>query len=178
VTDVQTLHDYAVELLEACSEAVATTVGGPIERALVAAGSPALDCCDQLVVNVAGLSLENTSPTTPVTAPSHRLTTTGQFILAAYQVTVTRCVTVVDDDQGVLIPTPAELTADAQKVNEDIWAIWNVVAAKCLAGELFGGRCKAVYFDPPVPLDTSGGCGGWVWLIRPSIDGYQTQVVV
>lgn len=173
MTDVQTLHDYAVELLEACNEALATTPAGAIERAFVAPGTPALDCCPQLTVNVAGLGLENTSPTTPVTAPAHRLTTTGQFILASFQVTVARCVHISEDNaQAIMLPSPGELTEDAKVINADIWAMWNAVAAKVAAGELFGGRCKAIYFDPPTPLETAGGCGGWIWMLRPSIDGY------
>jgi hypothetical protein len=173
VSDVSTLTDYAAELLDACSAAVATTIGGPIGRAFVASAVPALDCCPQLTVHVGGLQLEQTSPSTPVTAPGHKLTTTGMLILAVYVVTVVRCQPVGSENRQVWVaPTPAELAAAAIASDQDLWAIWNTVAQKHNAGELFGGRCPAIYFDPPIPLLVEGACGGWQISFRPAIDGY------
>jgi hypothetical protein len=169
VADAATLTDYAVELLDACADAVASTVGGPIGRAFVASALPALDCCPQLTVHVEGLQAENTSPTTPVTAPSHRLTTTGILFLAVYVVTVVRC---QPPQEGRNSPSIAKLQEAAVASNQDLWAIWNTVATRHAAGQLFGGRCGPIYFDPPTPLLVEGLCGGWTLTFRPQIDGY------
>jgi hypothetical protein len=173
-SDVSTLGVWAQDLLDAASQAVATTVGGPIERAFVSAGPPALDCCPQLSVHVASLTVENTSPTTPVTAPGHRITTTGMIFLATLVVTVARCVPISEENRQIIVPpSPESLTRSAVEIDEDLWAIWNLVAELQLNGEIFGGRCKALYYDPPTPLATEGGCGGWVWNVRAAIDGYK-----
>jgi hypothetical protein len=177
VADVRTLSDYAAELLVACETALATTDGGFDKfRSYVSPGAPALDCCPQLTVHVGGLSLDQTSPTTPVTAPGHKLTTTGQLILATLVITVARCVPLSEENRQIItLPTPASLTAVADLIDQDIWAIWNTVANMARAGELFGGRCPALYFDPPVPLTTEGGCAGWTMSVRAAISGYPTD---
>ena len=176
MSDVGTLTDYALELLDVCDDATATTIGGrvseqPNGRVFLAAALPALDCCPQLTVHVGGLGIENTTPTTPVTAPSHRLTTTGMLMLAVYIVTVVRCQPASSDQRGNP-PTPAALQAAAIQSDQDLWAIWNAVAVAHNAGDLFGGRCPALYFDPPTPLLVEGACGGWEIPFRAAIDGY------
>lgn len=173
MSDVGTLTDYALELLDVCEAAVGSTVGGPIERAFLASALPALDCCPQLTVHIGGLGIENTVPTTPVTAPAHRLTTTGMLMLAVYVVTVVRCQPVSKENRQVFVPpSPDELAAAAIESDQDLWAIWNTVAAAHNAGSLFGGRCPALYFDPPTPLLVEGACGGWEIPFRAAIDGY------
>ena len=182
MSDVGTLTDYAAELLDVCDDATASTVGGrvseqPKGRAFVASALPALDCCPQLTVHVGGLQIENTSPTTPVTAPGHRLTTTGMLFLALYVVTVVRCQPISKGNRQIIVPPdPDELQAAAIQSDQDLWAIWNRVAAEHNAGNLFGGRCPTLYFDPPSPLLVEGACGGWEIPFRAAIDGYPVAV--
>ena len=120
------------------------------------------------------MSVENTAPTAPVTAPGHRFASTGMLFLSTLIVTVVRCVPIGEDNaQAFTIPAPDSLTAVALEIDEDLWAIWNTVANMAAADELFDGRCAALYFDPPVPMPTEGGCGGWTIPFRAAIGGYR-----
>ena len=172
---VDTTFELATGLLEACEDAVAATVGGPIDRSFVTFAHPVLDCeVDQLTVHIATIAFENTQPTVPPPAPGHRSSKRfGSLILVTYYVTVARCVTVTRDNGNVIVPpTPAELADDAQRLNQDAWSIWNTVTNRIAAGELFQGACKAAYLDGMMPLAGSGGMAGWTWQIRAAIDGY------
>ncbi len=170
-SDVDTLYAFAVELLGVSSAALSTTVGGSIGRAFVSPTLPALDCCPQLTVDVRTLSLELTSPTTPITALGHRVgSAPGALILATLVITVARCTPTVQQNS---LPSVAAMQASARETTEDLWAIWNAIFALDRAGELFAGRCAALYLDPPVPLNAEGGCVGWVIPVRPAIDGYR-----
>ena len=95
------------------------------------------------------------------------------LILAVYVVTVVRC---QPSFEGREPPPIAPMQEAAIKSDQDLWAIWNFVAAAHNAGELFGGRCPALYFDPPTPLLVEGMCGGWEIPFRAAIDGYPVTV--
>lgn len=171
---VTELADYAEELLALANAALATTDAGEIPRAFVAPAAPALDCCPQLTVHVQSILLENTSPTSPVTAPGHRLVTTGAVFLASLVVTVVRCIPVSEGHSP--IPTAAAQQAAALTLDTDLWAIWNAIATAKRAGTLFGGRCPALYLDPPSPQLAEGACAGWVIPIRAAIPGYKVAL--
>lgn len=170
-SDVTTLGTYAQELLAACEDALATTVGGVPDRSFVSAGLPALDCCPQLTVHVQGVTAELTSPALPTDA-GHRVNF-GMLILTRMVVTIARCAPTVEFAGDTIVPpSAAELTASALEVDQDMWAIWNKLYTIKAEGNIFNGACSALYFDGGTPLDTEGGCAGWTFEVRAAIDGY------
>lgn len=168
MSDVATLFDFADELLTVANQALATTVGGAIDRAFVSPTLPALDCCAQLTVDVRSIQFETTSPTNPLPAIGHRAT--NALYLAVLVITVARCAPVVGQNT---LPSIADMETSSRETTEDLWAIWNTLQALKREGLLFGGKCPALYIDPPVPLNAEGGCVGWVVSVRPAIDGYE-----
>lgn len=164
---LQTPYIWAQQLLDIAVAAVATTTGGPITRAFVAAGLPALDCCPQLTVHTSGWGLLPTFATGALT-PGHRRTV-GAVRYVRYALTVVRC-SPTQNDKGD--PPPPSVQSDAAAlINEDAFAIIDAVTAADYAGILFGGTCREFYFDGGNSLDPQGGCVGWVINYRASIDG-------
>lgn len=160
------LHDLATAVLEAAQTLLATTAGGPAGDAFVCHGDPALDCCDQLTVNVIGIGEAATGPVTAL-GPGQRHRAPGRVNLTALNVTMTRCYPVLDDDAN--IPAGAEQQAATAVLNEDGWALWNGLYRA--RDQLFTG-CDSVFFDGLTPLPPSGGCAGWVFQIRFELAGY------
>ncbi len=173
MTDVSSLYAYAVEYLEACNQALATTVGGAIDRAYVTPGLPVIDCCPMLAVDVRSLFAEQTAPTGPPPVLGHRGVRTPAMWLVALVATVARCTPTVQQE-GVL-PNADEMEASAREIDEDVWAIWNMLLQLKRAGELFGGACRSMYLDPPTSFN-SGGCAGWFFQIRVPVDGYRPSI--
>ena len=164
---LQTPFTWAEQLLGIAETAVATTTGGPIGRAFVSAGLPALDCCPQLTVHTGSWGLLPTFATGALT-PGHRRTV-GAVRFVRYAVTVVRCSPTQHDNGDP--PTEAEQASAAALVNEDAFAIIDAVVAADYAGNLFGGTCREFYFDGATSLDPQGGCVGWTVNFRASIDG-------
>lgn len=147
--------------------ATATTIGGEITRSFVSPGLPALDCCPQLTVHIAGFAAAATQPSGPLSQGHKR--TTGVVWQGSYWVTVVRCVPVPDEKGNT--PSIALMEAAAEQADQDGWAILNAVYAADRAGTVFGGLCTEVIYDGITPLDPSGGCVGWVIRYRASIQG-------
>lgn len=168
-SDVTTLGTWALELLAACEDALATTVGGVPDRSFVSAGQPALDCCPQLTVHVEGISADTTAPVNPLAA-GHR-TQTGQLILARMVVTIARCAPTFGGDT-LITPSASALQESALEVDQDMWAIWNKLFTVKEEGNIFDGACSALYFNGGIPLDTAGGCAGWTFEVQAAIQGY------
>lgn len=170
MNSVTTLYDFAEELLAESVLALTTTTAGSPTRAYVAASLPALDCCPQLTVHVQGLALEGTSPVSPGPVVGFR-TQLGQVNLATLLVTIVRCSP--QPTGGDLTPPDAAANATfAATVLEDLWALWNWITNIIRDGTLFEGKCMGVYLDGATPIDDQGGCGGWTFTIRTSIQGY------
>lgn len=167
---LQTPFEWAEDLLDVAAAALATTAGGAITRAFVAAGLPALDCCPQLTVHTAGHGILPTASPGALT-PGHRRTV-GTVRYVRFIVTVVRCAPV--PGQKGTPPTPAKQQAIASVINEDPLAIVDAVTKADAAGTLFGGLCREFYFDGATSLDPAGGCVGWVINFRASLEGLAT----
>lgn len=167
---LQTPFEWAQDLLDVAEAALVNTAGGAIERAFVAAGLPALDCCPQLTVHTAGHGILATAAPGALTAGHRR--TVGVVRFVRYVVTVVRCAP-VPGAKGTP-PTPEAQRAIAEQLNEDPLAIIDAVTKADNAGTLFGGACREFYFDGATSLDASGGCVGWVINFRASLEGLAT----
>lgn len=165
---LQTSFEWAQELLGVADLALDTTAGGHIERSFVAAGLPALDCCPQLTVHIAGHQLLGTNAGAGGLAPGHRRTT-GSVRAVRFVVTVVRCAPVLGEKGKP--PSPETQEDFAVIMSEDAPAIINAVVRADAEGTLFGGRCREFYFDGATSLDPSGGCVGWLIGFRASLEG-------
>lgn len=173
---VTTLYDFAVELLDEASAALATTSAGTPERAYVALAQPALDCCPQLTVHVQQLTLENTAPTSPSPVIGSRTPRDGQVNLAGFVVTIVRC-TPQPSGASLTPPAPSALQAVSLECLEDLWALWNWLTNKIRTNPgLWEGRCMGTYLDTAIPLNEEGGCAGWQLPVRTSIQGYNVGI--
>lgn len=164
---LSTPYEWARALLEVVEAALPATLGGAIERSFVSAGLPALDCCPQLTVHTAGHGLLPTATPGALT-PGHRAVV-GQVRYVRYIVTLVRCAPV----PGVkgAPPTPEAQEAIAQIQNQDALAVIAAVNDAYRGGTLWGGLCREFYFDGATSLDPQGGCVGWLFNYRGSIEG-------
>jgi hypothetical protein len=162
-----TPYTWATQLLDVAAASLIPTSGGAITRAFVSAGLPALDCCPQLTVHTAGHGLLPTSAPGALT-PGHRRTV-GQVRYIRFIITEVRCAP-VPGTKGQP-PSPASQSAIAEVLNQDALAIIAGVNEAWKGGGLFGGVCKEFYFDGATSLDPSGGCVGWLFNYRASIEG-------
>lgn len=168
---VDTLADYAEELLAAAVLALATTSSGVPPRQGVVPAPPAIDC-EQVTVHIDMLGNDSVSPSSPPTQVSHQFAT-GLLIITTLVVTVARCVPSVKTKAGTIqVPTGPQLTAASRKINQDAWAVFNTIVTMKDRGDLFNGRCRGMYVSPAVPIESAGGYAGWQIIVRPQIDGY------
>lgn len=165
---LSTPYQWADSLLGVANTALAATEGGSIDRAFVAAGLPALDCCPQLTVHSAGRGLLPTSSPGALTA-GHKGAQVAQLRFVRYIITVVRCAP-VPGAKGAP-PTPAEQAAIAATINQDPDAIVFAVKEAWKAGDLFGGVCRELFYDGATSLDPAGGCVGWLIGYRAAIEG-------
>lgn len=172
-TDATDLQDVCLELLEAAEQALDTIPGsapelaGAPERKFVAAGTPVLDCCDQLTVHV-GPVVED--PLSPSSAQSGQR---ARFDARKNQVTLTVTIGRCMDLSALPSPPPvATLEADAEQHNADGWALWNEMWNLVRSGELFTLCADS---KPALrPLAPSGGCSGWTLTYQVWIEGYES----
>jgi hypothetical protein len=168
------VYDLAAELLAATQAALATTTGGMIDRSFVSPGLPALDCCPQCSVHVPQLAefgADIQLPQTPMT-PAHR-TRTGWVNGVTLVITVVRCGPTLKKNGDP--PDPGPLSAAAQLVLEDAWAVWCDLHERHRDGSLFAGECRAVYIDPALAFVPQGTCVGWTLTVRAELDGYDPE---
>lgn len=165
------LYDQCVELLQASVDALDTIpslvpglLGAP-ERAFVSAGTPALDCCNQLTVSAAPIAEAPAEPLGMGAGTRHQQQFRKNYV--GFTITITRC-----GDWTDLPPPAAQLQAIAEQTNADAWALWNYLWNLCRSGDLFS-ICGGVYFDRLAPLTPSGGCSGWVLSMRAELEGYE-----
>lgn len=165
---LQTPYLWAEQLLGLANTALASTTEGDIGRAFVAAGLPALDCCPQLTVHIAGHSVLPTSITGGPLTPGHKRTT-GIVRNVRFAITVVRCAPV----PGVKgkPPEPATQAAIAAIVSEDVYAIIDAIGKADYSGAVASGGCGEFYFDGASTLDPAGGCVGSVINYRSSLPG-------
>lgn len=168
------LHEAAAELLATAEAVLATTVGGPVARAYLSPGLPALDyMCDQIAVWTGAIGDETAgalSPT-PVIGQRRRL---AWIPLASITTMTARCIkTGKSTSKGYTPPTIAELTADAEKTMEDGWALYNGYSTAIIQDGLLGGTCQDIKFTPMTPLDPQGGMAGWLLTLIVELNGYR-----
>jgi hypothetical protein len=173
---ISDLHDLCLEYLDACDAALAETDAGSLTRTYVSPGPPAFDC-EQLTVHTTGPAQADTLPLIPPLAPGLKPRLQGRVYLASLVATVIRCVPVLEQQgQTQLLPDPAAMEAAAKTLNEDMWSIWNHVGHLVKENLLFAdnGHRREVFFEPAIPILTSGGFGGWEILLRVQIGGYSS----
>lgn len=169
------LYAAAEELLAAASDGVDTSPGGHINYQAISPGLPPFDCPPALYVHAGGASIGDTLPLAPPLQPMQRIVTTGEVNLIAFTITVIRCVPVpTQGTQTVKLPSPAAISAAAELMYGDLWAIWNHLKNEHRDGNLFqtpSGRREFILL-PAVPVRTSGGAGGWEIPIGVQLGGY------
>lgn len=167
-TTVSSLTAYADELLELANAALADTVGGSIDRAALSAGTPAFDC-EQITVEVLSIADAALSTQSPLGGGSRHIG--GAVTLIGFRITVARdCIRIIDEDGDP--PTVEEMHEDSEKVHQDVMAIWSRVRTLMNQGELFGGRCRKLFFDGARALPIEGNFAGWTIDFRVNIPGY------
>ena len=163
---VTSLYDLAAALLVEAEAALATTAAGTPGTVYLAPGPPAFDCCPALIVNVAALSEEPTSPNAPIPATGQR-DRYGRIILATLVITALRCAPKVQKDGTVLV---ADNEAVTLEVLEDAWALWNSITCAIKNGT-FEGLCNYVHIQSSQSVQEQGGCVGWQFTLRAEIGG-------
>ena len=164
-TDLQTLMLAVLTAAEAALDEIpgfAPGLSGAPERTFVSAGTPALDCCNQLSVNAYTIREAQTGAGGLQAGQRHRYN--ARINLVGVQVYVTRCLNTPND-----IPTPAEQTALAEQTNADAWALWNYMFRQADLVAL----CDGLFMDAITPLTPSGGCMGWLLNMRLQLAGYE-----
>ena len=174
VSTAASVHEIAQDLLDAAETILATTVGGPVALVYLSPGMPSLDFqCDQIAVWNANLGEEATSPLSPVPAPGFRRRN-GWLNLVTLSTLVARCIRVgKTTSTGYTPPGAAVLSADAAKVMEDGWALYNGISTAIIQDGLFGGTCQDIKFVSMTPLTPQGGMGGWVLTLSIELAGYR-----
>ena len=171
-TDLQTLCD---EVLAAATFALDSIPGfapgleGAPERTFVSAGQPAFDCCPQLSVNAYRTTEGITSPFGLGAGTRHRQNFRVNHV--GVDVWSARCAATGQNGQP---PTVAAITAVAEQVNADGWALWNTLWNVNRGGssDPIVSLCNEWFMDALIPLQPSGGCAGWRLSIRAELAGY------
>jgi hypothetical protein len=163
---VASLFEQASALLNIAGDALEETVGGLPDRSYVAPAEPAFDCCPFLTVHVPALGEDTTAVGLGGVAGGRRATT-GSVILATYVILAIRC---APQAEASGLPALSDIEAVAREVQQDGWALWNVLRQAIRDGEIFG-MCSEVYFDGGVSVPEQGGCIGWRFTVRAAIPG-------
>jgi hypothetical protein len=166
VSDITTLTDLTDLFLTTSEAALAATTAGVPATSYVSPAAPAFDCCPALIVYVAALSEEVTSPSAPAGATGMR-DKYGRIILATLVANALRCAPKVQPDGTVLT---ADIEAVAVEVQEDGWALWNGITCAIKNGT-FEDLCSIVHINSSQVIAEQGGCVGWQFVIRAEIGG-------
>jgi len=166
------LHDTCLDLLTAAAQALDTIpvfapgLAGAPERRFVSAGTPVLDCCDQLTVHMGPIAEDPLSPSSPASGQRARLDARKNAVTLL--LTLGRCM----DLSALPNPPPVDvLELDGEQHNADGWALWNVLWNQVRSGDLFTLCADS---KPELrPLAPSGGCSGWVMAYRIWLEGYE-----
>lgn len=168
------VHEAAQTLLDLTVTLMTATVGGAPAIAYLNPGLPAFDSnCDQACVWNSSITEEQTSPLTPIPQVGDR-PNLGWLNLVTLSVFAGRCIHVGSSSSGgYRPPKPSELTADAEKVMEDGWALWEGVHYAIREADLFGGLCKDVKFAGITPITPQGALAGWILTVQFELAGYR-----
>lgn len=172
MSDADSLYAVAHELLEVAAAILATTPAGAPTIQFVSHAPPPYDCCDTLAVHVGmieyrtlrrgALGANVLDPRVPV-VPVVPLT-----------ITALRCQTAVPTGGlQIDLPTAAQISADAQVLARDGWALFNGIGNAYRDGSLFAGfPCRVADVDALMPVAPEGGCLGWLLMVSVDLDGY------
>jgi hypothetical protein len=163
---VASLYLLAEEVLAVAETCLATTTAGVPDLSYIAPAAPAFDCCPALIVSVAALTEEATSPQSAAMDTGRRASY-GRVNLANLVVTALRCAPEMQPGGGVVI---AEIEGVTREVLEDGWALW-CGFYNAIKNGTFEGTCNDVHFDAGRAILEQGGCVGWSFLFRAQIDG-------
>ena len=167
---VADLYNIASAFLAASITALQETAAGPPERAFVAPGDPALDCCDQLTVHTASLGEYDLLTGPGALAKPHAINRGGKPG-STLQIQITRCVPVPREASGtIILPDPVDQQTAARIIDEDGWALWLGLSAALKHGDL-AQICEGAERLGAVKMTPQGGCGGWVFTYRYPIQG-------
>lgn len=162
---VTSLTELAGEVLDVATACLDETTAGAPDLRYISPALPAYDCCPALIVAVAAITEEVTSPLGPMdTGQRSRF---GRVNLVAFTVAALRCAPSMDPNGNVVV---SEITAAATEVQEDAWALWNGFYHAIQNGE-FEGKCSDVHFDRGIAITEQGGCVGWSFQFRALLDG-------
>lgn len=150
--------------LDTIPDLLGTSFAGAPERQFIAPGTPVHDCCSQLAVWVSQVGEGARSPT--VLAPDMQITR------PTLRVHVTRCVPTGKIVAKKYVPPEAfALTAAAEQIEADGWALWNHTLNLINADLLFQ-KCADIVQWSMIALSPSGGCAGWEMQMTVALDGY------
>lgn len=164
------LHALAQELLVASVESLDTIpgfdpgLGGAPDRSFISPGLPVFDCCEMLTVHAVPV-IESDTTTIALGAGKRH----ARINLVLLIVSAVRCIPVAMDEEN--LPTPEQMSAAAEQLNADAWALWNHLWHLWKEEDLFT-RCGQVFWDGIFPIAPSGGCAGSTVNFRVSLDGY------
>ena len=163
-SDITTLTDLADLLLATAGACLEDTTAGAPTVQYISPHPPSYDC-PSLIVSVAALSDESTSPLSPIAATGYR-TLYGRMTLATLVITVLRCAPMPQQDGSVLT---ADIEAAAVATEEDGWVLWNCVDCAIRNG-VFLDMCTTVHFDRAIAIREQGGLVGWEMWLRCEIN--------
>lgn len=164
-SDVNSLQELAEDVLLVARNCLATTDAGEPATFYVGPVLPAYDCCPALIVSVALLTEEATSPL--AITDTGRRASFGRVNLVTFLITALRCAAKVQNDGSVLT---ADMEAASTEVNQDAWALWEGFY-HAVGNGTFVGRCSDVHFDRGQAIREQGGCVGWEFALRAQLDG-------
>jgi hypothetical protein len=161
----------AAEALDTIPDLLGTSFAGAPDRQYISPGNVVHDCCEQLAVWVNPVGEGARSPGT--LAPGFQITR------PTLRVHATRCVptgTIVG--KRYVPPTTTALSAAAEQIHADGWAMWNhffnLLNAQPEA--LLFSKCADLVNWGMTALTPSGGCAGWELFFTIGLDGYREEL--
>lgn len=157
----------SAEALDTVPELLGTSFFGAPERQFISPGNVVHDCCEQLAVWVNPIGTGARSPGT--SAPDM------QIIRPTLRVHATRCV-----PTGKIVgkkyepPDPVLLSAAAEQIHADGWALWNHLFNLINAepDALLFTKCLDLVNWSMAALTPGGGCAGWEMQFTVGLGGY------
>jgi len=165
---VATAFGYAQELLTLCDTVLTATPQGTIDRQYISPGPPALDCATLCVWVTSFGDDAIASGDARRTGHQHIY---GWLNLIGFSIIIVRDCVPVSGPQMGSAPLADDLTAAAETIVADVWAIWDEIPKAMEDDVLFGGRCSELYMDSAVALQTSGQLAGFQIDLRAAIRG-------
>lgn len=165
------LHDVASEILAAAAVSLdripeyagSEDLSGAPELQYVYFGPPTDDCCEQLVVWVDPVSIDQNRETRRA----------GWLTAPTFNILAGRCVPVGKLEATRYVPPPQdEIELASRQITADMWALWVGIHEAVDRAEILAA-CDRAYFDPVLARTPAGGCGGCTMAIRVTVHAFQ-----